>query len=211
LEFLTKIAQAPVSTMMTTRPSIAPLLLAVAVAVALGAVACGRSDLDLGQPTNLPALAGAAGADGVGGAGGHAGAPSGTAGADIPCGDTTCRAGLEVCCVRFDGGQSVSSCIAAGAACPSGATIGCLDTPSCRAGDGSAAGNLVCCLSPETLSTSCEPALACLPNPRSPGLILCGTDAECPSLLAHCCGAGGLKVCLPGACVGPGGGPGPGR
>jgi pilus assembly protein FimV len=116
----------------------------------------------------------------------------------IPCGTTTCTAGMQACCVRVQNGMPTAMCIAAGETCDAGASFGCSNTASCGPG-------AVCCVSTLNLSTTCEAPAACL---RTPGIILCGADADCPGLLPNCCGPGNLKTCRVRACRGNGRGPG---
>jgi hypothetical protein len=170
------------------------------------------------------AISGTAGAtSGAAGAtSGTAGATSGTAGAAggtvnpggptmpttgplVPCGAELCQPIIQACCVRAQNGVPTATCIAATATCDGGASFSCSNTPQCGGGD-------VCCVSVQTLSTTCEAPAACL---LSPGVILCGSDADCPALLGNCCGQGDLKICRLRACAGgggagPGGGGGPG-
>jgi len=159
--------------------------------------------------------AGLAGTAGAIGAAGSLGAPTGEAGATseptgsagafggggtLACGGSQCAVGSQTCCVQLRGAQPSAMCLPAGDTCDSGTSFGCANTPSCGAGS-------VCCVSTQSLSTSCESPAACL---LSPGLILCGGDADCPNLLPNCCGRGLLKVCALRACGGAGGPGGPG-
>jgi hypothetical protein len=221
--------------------------------VCVGAVACGRTELDLGGPDTLPVTTGAAGSSPSGAAGamvtptGQAGATSGTAGAAtqgqggatpgtagaaptgqagapgmtgaaggvvnpggpnmpttgplIPCGTELCQPIMQACCVRAQNGVPSATCVAATETCDGGASFSCSNTPQCGGGGD------VCCVSAQTLSTTCEAPAACL---LSPGVILCGSDADCPALIGNCCGQGNLKICRLRACAGGGRGPGGG-
>jgi hypothetical protein len=156
------------------------------------------------------ATSGAAGAtSGTAGAAGSTVNPGGptmpTTGPFIPCGTELCRPIVQACCVSAQNGVPTATCIGMNEMCAGGASFGCSNTPQCGGGD-------VCCVSVQTLSTTCEAPAACL---LSPGVILCGSDADCPALLGNCCGQGNLKICRLRACAGgggagPGGGGGPG-
>jgi hypothetical protein len=153
---------------------------------------------------------GQAGAPGMTGAAGGIVNPGGpnmpTTGPLIPCGTELCQPIMQACCVRAQNGVPSATCIAATETCDGGASFSCSNTPQCGGGG-------VCCVSAQTLSTTCEAPAACL---LSPGVILCGSDADCPALLGNCCGQGNLKICRLRACAGGGGagpgggGPGPG-
>jgi hypothetical protein len=72
-----------------------------------------------------------------------------------------------------------------------GGAIGfnCLDSTSCP-------GNQVCCLGVSTFSSSCLPPAQCAGVTQ---LILCRSDAACPSTIPSCCivPAYGLGACVP--------------
>src|SRR5438874_2451369 len=71
-----------------------------------------------GAGGNATGRAGATGASGTGGTGGQP--PP----VPIPCGGTTCQPATQACCIQPGGG---AMCINAGATCPGGASIGCLE------------------------------------------------------------------------------------
>jgi hypothetical protein len=164
-----------------------------------------------GATTGAAGVVGTAGTNGRAGSTGAAGRPmTGAAGMSmpppppppppmpVPCGGATCTPGKETCCFRPGAG---AACLPVGEMCGGGASVGCLDTPSCGPG-------AVCCVSLQALGTTCAQPAQCL---TSAGLILCSTDMDCPGALSHCCGGGGFRVCRAMACGGGGmGGPGPG-
>ena len=166
------------------------------------ASACGRTDIDAGfGVTNI--TTGAGGADGVIGAAGN-GVPAGTGGvpgapmsrAPIPCGNATCAPETQICCVREQRRGSSETCIKATETCTSGASVGCLTGASCGAGQ-------VCCESLLSPATTCAAPDACL---RTPGVILCAADKDCPSITSHCCQTDNGGICSAQACPAGGGG-----
>ncbi|HVU53390.1 MAG TPA: hypothetical protein VHL80_22050, partial [Polyangia bacterium] len=145
-------------------------------------------------------VTGAAGA--IVGAAGTSGTTTGSAGVAgtslIPCGQMSCLAGKQECCIQLLGGAPTPSCIPAGQTCGAGVSLTCTSSGQC--GDGQS-----CCASAAMLSTTCEPAMLCL---ATTGIALCQTDAECPPSAQSCCPLGGIGVCRARAC-GRGGGGGP--
>jgi hypothetical protein len=196
-------------------------------ALGVGAVSCGRSELDLGYGTTN-VMTGSAGNGGLTGAagggqgasgagqigtiagqagtnGGQAGTRGGLAGAGgsvasptpIPCGSTTCTPGVQVCCIQGNRRQT-ETCISAKASCDSGATLGCISGDSCGAGQ-------VCCESLLAPATMCVTPEGCFVQP---GVILCAADSDCPATASHCCQADGSGICASQTCpVGGQGGP----
>jgi hypothetical protein len=133
---------------------------------------------------------GRAGANGA--RGGAAGSSTGGTGGQpppipIPCGTTTCQPGTQSCCLQANGG---SMCINAGATCPGGASIGCLEGAACGAGN-------FCCLSLLGGASTCAPAQVCS---FAGGVILCASSAQCPSTTPNCCRLGQVGVCRAQTC-----------
>jgi len=176
-------------------------------AILVFGVSCGRSPLDLPAAGTIGVTTGSAGSAGptgaAGGSGGsmNGGAGGGSSGANggtgasetatpIPCGNTGCVSGKQICCVTGDrGGQQ--SCISVAATCPAGAaSIACVDNSACGAGQ-------ICCELLLTPATACSAPDACV---ASPGVILCGTDADCPALAPHCCQTRDASICSARAC-----------
>ena len=175
-----------------------------ALAAILG---CGRTEIDGGfGVTNVAtAAAGTAGSiddggnsgvtagAGTKGTGGNAGSAAGIGsaqagssgdatggahvGAPIPCGNSSCIPGVEICCVQQSRRGNTESCIKATDTCQGGASVGCFDKSSCGS-------DQICCESLLVPSTECTVPDACF---RMPGVILCGADAECPAIASHCC------------------------
>jgi hypothetical protein len=179
---------------------------------------CGRSPLDLPPAGTIGVTTGSAGGtattgaagesagsmNGGAGAGGGSGGANGGAGASgtatpIPCGNTECVSGKQICCVTGDR-RGQQSCISAGAICPSAAaSIACVDNSACGAGQ-------ICCERLLTPATVCSAPDACV---ASPGVILCGADADCPALAPHCCQTRGAGICSTMPCPVGGGDNGP--
>jgi hypothetical protein len=183
------------------------LTIAAWVGFILGAGSCGRSGLDAAFGTAY-ATTGSAGSGGeatgqAGASGGASGGLSGSAGTPslqpIPCGNGSCTAGTQICCVQQGRRNQTETCISAGAPCDSGASVGCISGGSCGAGQ-------VCCESLLTPATMCVTAQACVVEP---GLILCDVNADCPSTAPHCCQTDGPGVCAAQACPAGGGPQGP--
>jgi len=180
--------------------------------------ACGRTGLDQGfDTTNVTAgNAGAAvGVSGIGngesGAAGNVGDTSGQGGGAgnsarpptamaIPCGDSACTPGAQICCLQRGRRRDSATCIDANASCDSGASIGCLTAASCGAGQ-------VCCESLLAAATMCVAPGDCF---TEPGIILCQSSADCPPSASHCCDAEGSGVCAAQRCPSGGGQRGPG-
>ena len=163
------------------------------------AYGCGRTSLDDGVISGGGDLGGTSGAGGRGGTSGKAGGGSsmgGSAGVGgigvvgIPCGAGTCAAGSQVCCTRFVNGQTSQSCVAANNpnACLGGSSAACIGGSSCPAAQ-------VCCVSINTLSTSCAPPAQCANGTQ---FVLCANDAACPGTLPACCviQAPALGICM---------------
>ncbi|HET6147339.1 MAG TPA: hypothetical protein VFH68_07375 [Polyangia bacterium] len=167
-------------------------LLALTVA-ALG-YGCGRTSLDEGLD---PGIGGNGGAGGLaaGGQGGRAGGPGGQAGFGAPntCGNTTCRAGSEVCCLRpRAGGQVTRVCVSANdpTACAGGLSTACLNSSQCGMGQ-------VCCGSLLTQTTTCVPPGQCASGFGQ--AILCASNSACPASAPRCCPLlQDLLACTPG-------------
>ena len=122
---------------------------------------------------------------GRGGIGG--GGTTGTGGAAlIPCGQTTCVAGVQACCFQM----GTARCIQATETCPGGASISCLDGSACSSGD-------VCCLSLLAGQSTCVAPTVC---GFAGGVVLCGSAAECPATAANCCRFGQVGVCRAQGC-----------
>jgi hypothetical protein len=82
-------------------------------------------------------------------------------------------------------------CIDASATCQAGAaSIACVDNSGCGTGD-------VCCASLLGAATTCSAPETCL---RSPGVILCRADADCPALAPHCCQSQDIAICSAQSC-----------
>jgi hypothetical protein len=186
----------------TAGATVTPTGQAGATVGAAGATTQGQGGATLG--TAGATQTGQAGAPGITGAAGGIVNPGGpnmpTTGPFVPCGVQLCIPGTTVCCVRSQNGVQTLGCIPAAAAPMTSlceASFGCSNTAQCGGGSN------VCCVSPQTLSTTCEPPAECL---LAPGVILCGSDADCPAFIGNCCGQGNLKICTPRACAGGGGG-----
>jgi hypothetical protein len=195
------------------------VLVAVVFPLTIGAQGCGRSELDPGfgttnVTTGVPANDGVAGtgvgADPGGGTAGHSGSTTGHGGSGgaggashspalIPCGDGACTPGTEICCVQRVNHRSRETCISAKTSCESGASIACIASSSCGAGQ-------VCCESLLVSATMCLAPQSCL---TEPGVILCGTNADCPGLAPHCCQTEGTGICAAQACPAGSGQQGP--
>ena len=112
----------------------------------------------------------------------------------ITCGDATCTAGAEVCCIGLGpGGGGDPSCVPTGE-CEE-ASLACSDAASCPGGE-------VCCVDfggPMDINSSCAPECGGFPSVQ-----LCASDAEC--LDGEPCQEvfGGFLVC---GSFGPGGPP----
>jgi len=106
--------------------------------------------------------------------------------APIQCGNSSCNAQTQVCCVTFNG-QNVSETCTAQGQC-NGAALSCTSAASCPS-------NEVCCatLTQQQQSADCEPQ--CQGGFQHPQL--CATTAECPSGLTCKNSPFGLKVCRP--------------
>jgi hypothetical protein len=82
-----------------------------------------------------------------------------------------------------------------GETCPvDAASIACLDSTACGSGQG-------CCADLLGSTTSCSAPEACI---RAPGVLLCASNADCPSIAPRCCQAMDLGICSAQACP-PGG------
>jgi hypothetical protein len=159
------------------RPSSSPVLLAsLAAAVTLIALlllpACGRTELDLagsneqmGAGGSAAGGSGAAGASGgfggFGGTGAIPGIPNTPSPGAIPCGNSSCIAGAQVCCplgaspATAGGGGGVPICVAPTAACTA-VSLGCDERADCRQG--------ICCatVAPTGITARCAGATACV-------------------------------------------------
>ena len=181
------------------------LLMVAWLGLVLGAAGCGRSELDApfgttyattGSAANVdPTGTGTAGNGGTGsGAGGAPGVPPGASTppslTPIPCGDTVCKPGIQICCVQRSRRQQTETCIGANASCDSGASIGCVGSGSCGAGT-------ICCESLLSPMTMCVTAQACVVEP---GVILCDVSSDCPASAPHCCQTEGTGICAAQAC-----------
>jgi hypothetical protein len=159
--------------------------------VAALAGACGRSPLDdspLGA-TNVTVGTGTDSTSGEPGSAGPASRPRTPT--PIPCGNGSCTSGEQICCVQGQGRRRREQCVSASQGCPSAsASVACVDATGCGQG-------LVCCESLLMAGTSCEAAESCL---RAPGVALCGSDADCPAIAAHCCDLEGTGVCSAVSC-----------
>jgi hypothetical protein len=173
-------------------------------------IGCGRTELDLagggtipvttGSPneTTTPGQSGGAGSPGSSAAGEGAGRPPAIAGAagspaptPIPCGNGACTAGKQICCLSGSGRRRQETCIDAGATCPQDAvSLACVDGSSCATGT-------VCCETLLVPATMCLAPDACS---RSPGVIICRGDTDCPVLAPHCCQTEDASVCSAQAC-----------
>ncbi len=130
---------------------------------------------------------GAAGTSPTGRGGVGGGGTSGTGGATlIPCGQTTCVAGVQACCFQM----GAARCIQATETCPGGASISCLDGSACTPGN-------ICCLSLIAGQATCVGPPVC---GFAGGVILCGSAAECPATAANCCRFGQVGVCRAQGC-----------
>jgi hypothetical protein len=177
---------------------------------------CGRTGLDLGSAGTMDVSTGAAGGAGTptAASGGSSsgsessGAPAGTpAPTTIPCGNAECVSGKQICCLAGEGHRRRDACVAIGESCPTdSASIACLDRSACGPAEFCCAplfGNATMCAAPET----------CV---RSPGVIVCASDADCPGIASHCCHVMGADVCSAQPCPtrtgdnGGGGSDGPG-
>ena len=81
-------------------------------------------------------------------------------------------------------------CIAAGATCPGGASIGCLEGGACPTGN-------FCCLSLLGGGSTCAPAQLCN---FAGGAVLCASSAQCPSSTPNCCRLGQIGICRAQSC-----------
>ena len=130
---------------------------------------------------------GAAGTSPTGRGGIGGGGTTGTGGAtQIPCGQTTCVAGVQACCFQM----GTTRCIQATEICPGGATISCLDGSACAAGN-------VCCLSLLVGQATCVGPQVC---GFAGGVVLCSSAAQCPATAANCCRFGQVGVCRAQGC-----------
>jgi hypothetical protein len=195
-----------------------PLLVTATLAAALASPGCGRTELDTTFGTTPISVGGANGSPtgGTGGRGGGGGTTSGSGGrpattgaagnggtarptTPIPCGAASCASATEICCVqRRMNGRGGPACIPAQTMCPSGVSLACVDSSACAAGQ-------VCC---EPIigatGTACADPETCL---RTPGVILCSSSADCPSVAPHCCATEDGGLCAAQACPAGGGGP----
>ncbi|HVR63101.1 MAG TPA: hypothetical protein VMU50_14460 [Polyangia bacterium] len=148
---------------------------------------------------------GAPGGSGPGGGGPGGSSPGGGQGGSgpstggVPCGQTTCQVGAQTCCIQAAGGRRAETCIASGATCDGGPSVGCVG--------GDCGQGRVCCFSLLTVATSCTAAQQCATGLST---ILCGSDSDCPETRGHCCQGGGFSICRATACGGAPGGPGGG-
>jgi hypothetical protein len=148
------------------------------------------------------ASTGSGGGPGGGGPGGSSpgGGPGGSGPATgVPCGQTTCQVGAQTCCIQAAGGRRAETCIASGATCDGGPSVGCVG--------GDCGQGRVCCFSLLTVATTCTAAQQCA---NGLSTILCGSDSDCPETRGHCCQGGGFSICRATACGGAPGGPGGG-
>ena len=130
---------------------------------------------------------GAAGTSPTGRGGIGGGGTTGTGGAtQIPCGQTTCVAGVQACCFQM----GTARCIQATETCPGGASISCLDGSACAPGD-------VCCLSLLAGQSTCVGPAVC---GFASGVILCSSAAQCPATAANCCRFGQVGICRAQGC-----------
>jgi hypothetical protein len=124
---------------------------------------------------------------GAAGVGGSSGGTGGQPPIPIPCGRMSCVPGVEACCIRQNG----SSCIKAGATCPGGASISCLDATVCSGGN-------LCCLSLSAGATSCVSESTCT---AAGDAVLCSSPAHCPGRMPNCCREGPTGVCSAQPCL----------
>jgi len=130
---------------------------------------------------------GAAGTNPTGRGGIGGGGTTGTAGAtQIPCGQTTCVAGVQACCFQM----GTARCIQANEMCPGGASISCLDGSACAPGN-------VCCLSLLAGQATCVGPPVC---GFAGGVVLCSSAAQCPGTEPNCCRFGQVGVCRAQGC-----------
>ena len=146
--------------------------------------ATGRGGVAGTSPTGRGGAAGTSptGRGGIGGGG-----TTGTGGATlIPCGQTTCVAGVQACCFQM----GTARCIQATETCPGGASISCLDGSACTAGN-------VCCLSLLAGQATCVGPPVC---GFAGGVVLCSSAAQCPDTAPNCCRFGQVGVCRAQGC-----------
>jgi hypothetical protein len=113
--------------------------------------------------------------------------PSDASGGSIACGNATCNANVDVCCVMFQNQMESESCVAKGQ-CQGGAALDCTSAASCPA-------NEVCCASftQQNIGSSCESQCAGgFQNPQ-----LCAQSSECPKGQTCMNGPFGFKICRP--------------
>jgi hypothetical protein len=148
------------------------------------------------SPTGRGGTAGTAPTTGRGGAAGTSptgrggiggGGTTGTGGAtQIPCGQTTCVAGVQACCFQM----GTARCIQATEMCPGGASISCLDGSACSPGN-------VCCLSLLAGQATCVGPQVC---GFAGGVVLCSSAAQCPGTAPNCCRFGQVGICRDQGC-----------
>jgi len=104
----------------------------------------------------------------------------------IQCGNTTCNAQTQVCCVTFNGQNVNETCTAQGQC--NGASLSCTSASSCPNGE-------VCCatLTQQQQSSQCQ--TQCQGGFQHPQL--CASDGECPNGTTCKNSPFGLKVCRP--------------
>lgn len=102
--------------------------------------------------------------EGGNGNGGGGGGGEDTA---IACGETTCSASSEVCCV----GATAKACTSNGDACV-GLVIECGGRSNCNSGE-------VCCLDAKAMKAECRPEGSC--GAGSGLFVFCRSDADCPA------------------------------
>jgi hypothetical protein len=161
-------------------------------------------DVSTGATAGAGATSGAAGAASAGKAPGWIDAT--TPRAPLPCGNTECVAGKQICCLGRGRRGRNDTCVPAGTTCPEDtASIACVDRSACGAAE-------ICCESLLSPSTECSTADACL---VLPGVIICSTATDCPSIAPHCCpvmdtGVCSAQPCPAGGDMNGGGNDGPG-
>lgn len=137
-----------------------------------------------------PGATGGLSGGGTSGSGGN-GIPASTPGL-VPCGDQSCTAELEMCCLGASSGGAGSRCVRAGNPCP-GAALACDEPADCTTG--------VCCgsvmvpTSPSTptLLSGCVPRGTCAPAPFR--FVFCRRNSDCGPDAPVCCSVQGLTVC----------------
>ena len=160
-----------------------------ALGLALVLVACGGRTMlgDLSSDGGTLAVDGGTpiGDGGVIDDGGVVVVDGGGPGGAISCGQTTCNASSQVCCVTFSGQTPNEACVDVGQ-CQNGVSLTCTSALACPHGE-------VCCASftQTSAGSQCEPSC-----PTGPGEAqLCASSAECTGGRKCRVGFGGLHVC----------------